>query len=648
MIRKLIVLLLTGVICLIGVTSALAATYNEAPMLRILVAAGELPPVEERIPGDPVVREPLEEIGEYGGTMHVFACDDTPWNDMQGTERGNYLLRTGKDGTIEGGLAKSYTISDDLKTFTLYLRKGVRWSDGAPFTADDIVFVFEDMHWNDKVTSYLKFPAVKEIEKVDDYTVRFEMGEPSPILVMEMARWCGGGWSAFNPKHYLKKWHIKYNPDADKLAKEEGFENWWNCLFWHSSCMPQRDVNKPTMYPWQLTEFTSSIKRYVRNPYYPTVDTAGNQLPYVDEIVAHIVTPEVYQLKIVSGEADVAWFGTLFNNYPLYKDEQEAGDYRVVLIPGLLGAEVAFGVNLNIPDPGLRELYQNKRFRQALSLAIDREEINEVVYFGFGVPRQATILPSASYYKEEWGRSYADYDPDAANRLLDEIGLTQRDEKGFRIGVDGKTILLLVEFSLESDKVAPITLLELVKEYWEAVGLKTTLKSEAWSYYSARRDSVDHGLIVDGLGKVTEEVNYSYSRSSADLIPPGGDFGWANAWGEWLDAEYKVKIGRTKVEDFEGGKLPGEEPPESIKQLVGYQRARTETAFRSKEYMELSEKFFDWHAENVVLIGTVGMVPLVYIAKNDIGNVPTKYGRGGEYHWVGDLNHFAEQLFFKQ
>ncbi len=644
--RTLVLLLLVGTICFLGTATGLA--FNEAPMFRTMVAAGELPPIEERIPADPVVREPLEEIGQYGGTMHVFATDDTPWNDMQGTERGNYLLRTGKDFNIEGGLAKSYTLSDDYKTFTLYLREGTKWSDGAPFTADDIVFIFEDMHWNDQVTSSLKFPGVVGIEKIDDYTVRFQMGEPSPIVVMEMARWPGGGWSAFAPKHYLKKWHIKYNPDADKLAVEEGFENWYNALNWHSSTMPQRDVNKPTMYPWQLTEFTTTIKRYVRNPYYPTVDTAGNQLPYIDEVVAHIVTADVYQLKILSGEADVAWFGTLFNNYPLYKEGEQAGDYRAVLIPGLLGAEVGFGINLNVPDPVVRELNQDKRFRQALSLSLNREEINEAVYFGFGTPRQATILPTASYYKEEWGESYAAYDPDAANRLLDEIGLTERDGKGFRIGPDGKTVVLLVEFSLESDKVAPMTLLELAKEYWEAVGLKTSLKSEAWNYYAERRASVDHGIVADGLGKVAEETNYSYSRSGSDLIPPGGDFGWANAWGEWINAEYAVSIGRIKLEDYEGGKLPGEEPPADIKELVGWLNARTRTEFKSEEYMDLSEKFFDWHAENVVIIGTVGMVPLVYIAKNNVGNVPTKYGKGGEYHWVGDLNHYDEQLFFKQ
>ncbi|GAH31514.1 unnamed protein product, partial [marine sediment metagenome] len=214
---------------------------------------------------------------------------------------------------------------------------------------------------------------------------------------------------------------------------------------------PTGDINKPTLQPWMFKEFTFTYRVFERNPYYYAVDQAGNQLPYIDKIVSTIVDTEVYQMKVIAGEADVAWCETHFANYPLYKENEEEGGYRTILMPGIKGSEVAYALNLNHPDPIMRKIFQDIRFRRALSLAINREEINDTVYFGFAVPRQATIIPTARYYKEEWGEKhpYARYDPDEANRLLDEMGLTERDKDGFRKRPDGKTALLIIEYGAD-------------------------------------------------------------------------------------------------------------------------------------------------------------------------------------------------------
>jgi len=641
LIKKLILGLLVGAMWLLGAT---ALAYQEAPMLRVKVAAGEIPPVEERLPDEPKVVEPVEEIGRYGGTLHAFAtnisCEGGDLNEH--IDVGNpYLLELTKDGPIIGNLAKGYELSDDAKSCTVYLRKGARWSDGHPFTADDIVFMFEGMHWNDQVTTWFMYEGVSRVKKIDDYTVRFEMDEPYPSIEVNLAGWSGGEWGAFAPKHYLKKWHIKYNPKADELAKEEGFDNWWEAFHYHWWYDPTRDINKPTMRPWMFKELTPTVKVFERNPYFYQVDKEGNQLPYVDRIVSTIVNEEVYQMKIIAGEADVALWFTSMANYSLYKEHEEEGGYRVHKIPGVCASEAAFGINQNHPDPFLRRIFQDVRFRQALSLAINREEINDTVYFGLGVPSQATALPSCRFYKEEWAKAYVQYDPEEANRLLDEVGLTERDKNGFRIGPDGKAMLLLVEYNVQHG--IPLSILELVKEYWEDVGLKVALKGEDPGLWNQRGEAIDHMIMVHPYADTGEIADYGWKGRAA---PGGGGLAWCPAWSQWLSADEAVRTGKKKLEDYEGGKLPGEEPPEEIKQLEQWCLQKMRTRFASKEYVELMQKIYDFQAEKLYVIGTVGMVPTLYIAKKEIGNIPKAFPV--DQAFFGDLYNEAQQLFWKK
>lgn len=489
---------------------------------------------------------------------------------------------------------------------------------------------------------------VTRIEKIDDYTVRMEMDEPSPLIPVKMTSWIGGSWVSFQPKHYLEKWHIKYNPKADELAKKEGFENWWEAFYYHYWWVQQKDLNKPTLQPWVFKKFTTTYKVFERNPYYWRVDATGNQLPYIDQIVCTVVDSEVYQMKVISGEADVAFMHTTLANYSLYKENEEQGGYRVVEIPGVMGSDLALGINQNKPDPKLRKIYQDVKFRQALSLAINREEINDSIYFGLAVPRQATVLPSCTYYKEEWEEAYAQYDLDEANRLLDEAGLTKRDRDGFRIGPDGEPLLLLIEYGIAGtgggggDVTAP---LELVKEYWEAVGLMVLLKGEEPSFFSERRGSPDHSVIAISL-LCSEEISNYVNEAGDWNVCQAGDLGWAPTWGQWQRAKIEVETGKKTLEDFEGGNLPGEEPPEEIKKLQEWVRQRNQAKLGSRDYTELSQKIFDFHAKKVFMIGTVGMSPTLYIAKKNIGNVPKAYrpGQGAPL----TLNWQGVQLFFKQ
>ncbi|GAH46746.1 unnamed protein product, partial [marine sediment metagenome] len=394
-------------------------------------------------------------------------------------------------------------MSEDFKTATIYLRKGLKWSDGVPFTAEDILFVLNDVYGNKELTPgipYVEFfpgGTFHPYEKVDDYTLELNFAVPNPLFAYEMARWKSWQNDMYAPKHYLKKWHIKYNPEANELAKEEGYESWGQAYRYHAQTFPQQnDLDLPRMLPWVLKTKPIGVKVFERNPYYWKVDTAGNQLPYIDRVVSTMVDPEVYQIKAISGEADFVFQNMSLVNYTLYKENEEKGDYRVVEYFGICGSELSIWLNLNEPNLVLRRIYQDKRFRHALSLAINRDDINESIFFGKAVPRQHTWHPDFPFpipykLKKEWAEAYAQYDPEKANQLLDEMGLVKRAKDGFRLGPDGEPVFVLLEYVQQEGPRGEI--LELVKEYWEAVGIKVVLKLQERALYSTRMASADHG-----------------------------------------------------------------------------------------------------------------------------------------------------------
>ena len=611
-----------------------AGKYQEAPMLAALVAAGELPPVDERLPLEPRVAPPVEEIGTYGGTLHVIAINKNPWNDVSESPEtaGARFLEITDGGGVVPDLARGYELTDDGMSFTVSMREGAKWSDGNPLTADDVIFVFEDMHWNDQVESWDRFPGVSRVVKLDDHTVRFEMDEPYFAIELIMAQWPGGEWVAFHPKHHLKKWHINHNPDADKVAAEEGFDTWSEAFHYHFWWSPLNDLDKPTMMPWRLTDIGDTVKAFERNPYFYQVDEAGQQLPYIDRVVSTIVDKELYPLKIIAGEADTAAMFTEFKDWTLYKQNEEAGGYTVFPAEGINASSTAFEINQNHDDPGLRQVLNDVRFRQALSLALNREEINKVIYHGLGVPFQATAMPNTSFYKDEWGTAFVDYDPDEANRLLDEVGLTQRDKRGFRLRPDGEPLFLAVESGVRT-----MLELELVKEYWEDVGLEVGIKELPNALFNERGQALDHIITVHPFETTTEVASYNFSRAG-----PGR---WCPAWNQWVKANEDIRKGTKTLADFADGKLPGEEPPPHVKDLYGWGISKPRTRFLSPEYTELSQKIYDLWSEKLYVIGTIGMVPHPVIAKKNLGNVVKEFPLTAG--WSGDLNNEAQQLFWK-
>lgn len=653
--RKSIIVLLSGMICLLGLTPVLGqecwstvseyekATgqkiekFDEAPMLRVKVAAGEIPPVEKRLPEEPLVIEPLEEIGQYGGTLNALATDDWGWDD------GNIIRGFGTSLCISPDLkgivpniAKDWKLSEDGKTFTLYLRKGTKWSDGAPFTADDILFWWEDVALNKELTpavwpQYIPGGKLWEVEKIDDYTVRFHFAVPQPFVAIEFFHFTGGEGGKFYPKHYLKKYHAKYT-SAEKLKElyeKEGFKKWTELFREKSKLVGSRsyfvDIETPTLRPWLLKERGIDWWLLERNPYYFAVDTTGNQLPYIDEIfITNVGNIEVYNAKIVSGEADFAAMATSFANYTLYVEGAEKGDYRVLAWNSGKGTEVSYVPNQNVGDPTLRGIFQDVRFRQALSVAIDRDDINEALYFGLAISQQFTVIPDSKYYEEEFARAYAQYDPEMANRLLDEMGLDKRDKEGYRLRLDGKRLSLLVEYYEGEIPKGPPS--ELVKEYWEAIGIDVALKL------------VDQMLLQEHYSSNEIEIGVWEGEATSDIYFPAqiGSFGpvnrnctWARSWGIW----------------YETGGEEGEEPPEEVKKnMKRWEKITTIT--EEEEIIRLTKEILRSQAENLWVIGTVGYAPVAVLVKNSLRNVLETNMWGWDNLMLNNAR--PEQFFFKE
>jgi peptide/nickel transport system substrate-binding protein len=631
--------------------------YKEAPMLAELVANGELPPVEERLPDEPLVVETISEIGKYGGQLRLYG--DSVWNmDLHPSGMWGFsLFRVPRSGIgNDPNIAAGYEVSDDQKVITVYLRPGAKWSDGHPFTTEDIRFQYDNMH-NRKpkeVSTWGATGRIQETEVIDDYTIKLICPGGVGTTLQALSNWNGSQSNAFTAAHYLKKWHLDFNPDAGKVAKEEGYDQWYEAFnahaVWYGSNL---DLDLPKMTPWLPVQQTTTTELHERNPYYVGVDAAGNQLPYVDSAIVQIVDPEVYQLKVSGGEADFAWAGLSFGNIGLYMSNAESGNYRVDLHPGALGNKVALCPANWYYDESERELWRNIKFRQALSVAVDREDINEAIYLGYGVPRQSAPLPSTSFYKEEWGTYYAQYDPALANELLDEVGLDKKNAEGYRLKPDGRILSIVLQPYVEDD----VPTLELVREYWEAVGLKTTIKFG------------DVGLVEERLfnNEVQIHVKFPAQPPASDRASFEGIWVWHSinnygAFDEWLTAlSEHLGGGQTESallpEDWRFSEVsadvaagfPGVEPDDAFKQALTNEDLWQKTEMGSPEYIRIAQELFDYYVFNLHHIGFVGMVPSPIIVHNRIGNaIPPGWVNGFVTREGPYIGQWMDQIYIKE
>src|SRR5436309_5369945 len=427
-------------------------TFKEAPQLAELVKAGKLPPVQERIGRDPLVVKPLREIGKYGGTWRRGFTGHFDTSNGHRAAQNDKLLYWDYTGTgIVPNIARDWKVRPDGKVTTLWLRRGMRWSDGAPFTADDFVFWYQDMYLNQELIPVpLTVMTINgtpiSLEKVDDTTIRFFAPEPYhalPIVLASVwgighhARFGREGLGGFAPAHYLKQFHPKYASKEDMAKKlaELKFETWVTLFKNRNDACRNPDL--PVVTPWKtVSPITTPTWILERNPYSVWVDTDGNQLPYIDRIRMTLgENLEVINLRAVAGEYDSQARHIDISKLPVLLENQPKGRYRVYLDPSDQGADVGLFCNQTYEKgPEIARWLGTREFRIALSHGIDRRQINETFVLGLGQTGSAAPGERTLYFPgQEYKALHTAYDVKRANEMLDKLGLTRKDSDGYRL-----------------------------------------------------------------------------------------------------------------------------------------------------------------------------------------------------------------------
>jgi len=624
------------------VTRAFAqpTSFKEAPMLAERVQKGELPPLAERLPAEPLVVKPTNAIGTYGGRLQGAAMAPEVTSDLQiGQNTG--LFRFSNDLTeLYPEVAKSYEFNADNTVCTIVLREGIKWSDGHPLTVDDIIFFIEDWQYNADLYpntpgSWLVAGQKIKLEKVDDHTIRFVFTVPNPAF--QLIHYSGPPAEPWRASHYLKQFHLKYNPNVEAEAKAAGFNSWQARFNYVAGTINYQygamNPDLPVLGPWVQVANDSQRQQYERNPYYFKVDTEGNQLPYVDYMtVEYASSAEVMNFKAVSGELSVAGLDLQLVNYPLIRTGQEAGGYSIKLVFSERGADVAIAFNQVHPDPVMQALFSDVRFRQALSMGMNRNEINELVFLGQGTMRQATINESASFFKPEWAAAYAQYDLDAANKLLDELGLDKKGSDGIRLRSDGKPMAFQLEYLPQEGPKKETC--ELVVKHWLDLGIKVDAIARERAYLAQRLGNQEQDASAWHVDRVLERPSYAYS-TTGKLAPGGGSMiQYAKEWQNWLGSN--------------GAK--GVEPPQDAKDLYEAYVAWQKTVMGTPEYTAAGIRVHDLIAESLYVLGVIGQAPQPVIVRHDVENV-FKTGDDTKLWW-GAANWFwhtsnPEQWFIK-
>ncbi|MFP4015688.1 MAG: ABC transporter substrate-binding protein, partial [Halanaerobiales bacterium] len=615
--------------------SAVPSSFNQSPILDEQVEEGDLPPVEERVPEDPYVVEPRESIGEYGGTVNSATLSINSFGeDLMMMDFYNSFVQPNADASeLELNFAKDIEISEDMKTYTFHLREGVKWSDGEPFTTEDIEFWYEDLLLNEEYTPVIgenykdTDGEVMDLTIEDDYTFTVEFGSPKPYFLEFMVH--ETGWNWLKAKHYLKEYHPDYvsEDELEKKLEESDYDTWYELLGHMDDSEGQANftVGAPTLGPYKLVSMSSDRRVWERNPYYWKVDSEGNQLPYIDKIDTGLVSDrEVLNGEIMSGEIDFAAYNTDIRNYPMFRNYEEEGNYSTHRWTSGFASDVIYMFNLTHEEEELREVFQNKKFRQAMSLGIDRSEINESIYFGKAQESQYTVLESSKHFKQEFKDSYAEYDPDRANELLDEVGLEDQDDDGWRELPNGDEFTFTLEFVAQETPKTPNV--ELATEHWRDLGLNVDSKEISGELAGQRAPA---NLMDGNLWHGDKATDILFPRQAMFFVPqaPGWERTIWPKWGQWLNTEGEE----------------GEEPPEEIKELYGWWNEMMNEPDEERR-MELGEKILETQAENLWTIGTVGESPWVATVNNNLRNIPE------DVLWVWDTlwttTRDPEQFYF--
>ncbi len=586
----------------------------EAPALAELVKAGKLPAVTDRLPLHPYIEVPFQSVGKYGGTWRqvVLGGGDT-YNFVRAIANENLMRWTPDWKKVEPNIAEGVEVNDSATEFTFHLRPGMKWSDGAPFDADDIMFWYEDIFSRPELTPskppiFMSGGQPVKVEKKDQETVVFRFAKPYGLFLQQLA-YGFGEVATLYPKHYLQQFHIGTNNDGiSKLLAENPSAHDWVGLFTSKISVNYlnpywQNPELPVLNPWMLTNKYGSTDRVVavRNPYYWKIDTAGNQLPYIDRVTWDQVNDvQLALLKATNGEIDyqLRHIGQLPFKSTLY-DNQKKGNYRLFNVADLPANDAVLFFNFNTPDPVKRDIFRNKDFRIGFSYAIDRQEIIDTIYVGQGEPSQVAIRPQHELFNPRLQKQYTEHDLAKANEYLDKAGLTKKDPDGFRLGPDGKrlSIIFMVAdvYGLQYPDV-----MQLVQRQTREAGLDVQIRATDVSRLTAMQAGNEQDAYiwncVGGLSDAyTDPRCYMPYQTEAVF--------YARKWAQWYSDH-----------------TTGEEPPEAVRAEMALYDKVNEAATDATR-LDAMKAFLAAAADNFFNIGIV-QGPLKFgIAKTNLKNV---------------------------
>jgi len=588
----------------------------ETPSLSALVAAGQLPPVSQRIPETPSIATidgVAKSLGRQGGDLRILMAKptDTRLITVYGYAR---LVIYDTSLKIVPDILERFEVREG-RMFTLYLRKGHRWSDGHPFTTEDFRYYWEDVANNNDLSPLgpdKRLIIEKEspfFEVLDEWTVRFTWSRPNPYFLAALAD--ASPLYIYRPSHYLKQFHARFTDEGALLKKARAAHHVnWAALHQAKDRMYTMDnPDLPTLQPWFNTTRPPSIRfLFKRNPFYHRIDAAGRQLPYIDAITVNVVLANLIPAKTGAGETDLQSRYIAFEDYTFLKDSESRYDLSVHLWNTTKGAHIALYPNLNTSDPTWRQVIRDARFRRALSLAINREEINEVVYFGLAKAGNNTVLETSPLFKPAYRTAWSTFDLKTANQLLDGMGLTKRDEDGIRLLPDGRPMIVMVDTSGEKTETTDV--LELIGDTWSKVGVKMLVRPAQRDIFRNRVFSAQSLISVwSGLanGAPTAEM-------APDEFVPTRQYQlqWP-MWGKFIESRGKA------------GEAPDLPEARALLRLSTEWRRAADPSVKT----EIWHRILDIHTSQVYSIGIINRTLQPVVVSNRLRNVPAE----GFHNW---------------
>ncbi len=593
---------------------AVAQTYVETPMLSKAVAAGELPTIDVRLPEAPLVikLDGDKAAGRHGGELQTLIgrARDLRLLVVYGYAR---LVGYDENYNIVPDILESVDV-DGGRVFTFKLRKGHKWSDGSPFTAEDFRYFWEDMA-NHKKMAPSGPPRVLRVEGqppvfevIDRWTVRYTWHKPNPFFLPALAS--ATPLFMYRPSHYLKKFHLKHQEKKKliKLVRAERLRGWVPLHFRRDRMYKFDNPELPTLQPWRNTTSIPATRFIAeRNPYFHRIDQHGRQLPYIDRIILVQADSKLIAAKAGSGEADLQSRSIFFNNFTFLKANESRNDFKVRLWQTAKGSHFALFPNLNVSDPVWRKLVRDVRFRRALSLAIDRTLVNRVLYFGLAREGNNTVLPQSPLYEDHYRTKWAQYDIDRANALLDELGLRRRAD-GLRLLPDGRLMDVIVETA--GEKAEESDILELIRETWLEAGIRLFTRPLQREVF---RNRIYAGETLMSAWSGLENGLPTPDMNPSALAPTNQvQLQWPK-WGQ----------------HFESSGQLGEPPDLALAQELLFLNDRWLIAELRDERRRIWKRMLEIHADQIFSIGVIAGVRQPVVVRNSLRNVPID----GIYNW---------------